>query len=160
MVPAGNEAPHSPSDPSIYPDVNHGRSHVPVQAERGREVRRHRDGVTVDEGGPDRDFLVGLVGGREEGGEGDLLAAVGGVDAEAVVVDADAAVGVVGGDGQLNAGSEDGGGDSGGEIKGVDGGVLEDEVGFGRAEDGPGEDDHQEDQDCDADYGGEEELLA
>nr|GMD12699.1 hypothetical protein Iba_chr07aCG6020 [Ipomoea batatas] len=40
------------------------------------------------------------------------------------------------------AASEDGGGDSGGEIKGVDGGVLEDEVGFGRAEDGPGEDDH------------------
>lgn len=45
---------------------------------------------------------MALVGWGEGGGEGDLLAAVGGVSVEFGVVDADAVVGVEGGEGDLH----------------------------------------------------------
>lgn len=92
---------------------------------------------------------MALVSGGQSGGEGDLLAAVGGEDLEAVVVDADAVVGVVGVERDLHGERESGGRGisrsrkgrrkvgGGGEVEVVNGAVLEDEAGFGGPEDGP-----------------------
>lgn len=97
--------------------------------------------VAVDEGGPDVDLLVALVGGGDGGAEGDLLAVIGGVDVEPVVVDADLVVGVSGGEGHLEVGGEE---VRCGEVEGVDGGVLEDEPGLVWLEDGPDEEHHHQ----------------
>lgn len=126
------------------------------------EVGSHRDGVAVEERRPNGDVFVALVGCREESGEGDLLAAVGGVDVEAVVVDADAFVGVAGGEGDLDVGGEEvgSGGGVAGDVEVVDGGVLEDEPGFGGAEDDPDEEDDEEDENYEAPEANEEAVVA
>jgi len=141
MVSAGDKGPDFPSDPSVDLD---GELHGPiglVLAERDRIVRRDRHLGAVDEGGPDVDILVALVGRRDGGAEGDLLVAIGGVHVEPVVVDADLVVGVSGGDGDLEVGGQE---VRGGEIEGVDGGVLEDEPGLVGLEDGPHEKHHHQ----------------
>lgn len=67
---------------------------------------------------------------------GDLLAVVGGVGVEAVVVDAELVVGVAGVDGDLEVDGEEAGD---GGVEGVDGDVLEDEAGLVGLDDGPSE---------------------
>lgn len=106
--------------------------------------------------------MVALVGVGEGGGEGDLLATVGGVEAERVVVNADAGVGVVGGEADLH-GEGEGVGDGGREVEGEEGGVLEREAWFGWAEDDPYEEDKEEDKEDeggDADENEAEETAA
>lgn len=101
MISAGDEGPDFPSDPSVDLDQElHGPTGL-VLAERDGVVRCDGYLVAVYEGGPDVDVLVALVGGGDGGAEGDLLAPVGGVDVEPVVVDADLIVGVSGGEGDL-----------------------------------------------------------
>lgn len=75
---------------------------------------------------------MALIRGRKQIREGDLLAVVGGVDVEFVVVNADSLVRVSGRDGDLEGGGEE---SRDGEVEGVDGGVLEEEVRLGGAED-------------------------
>lgn len=91
---------------------------------------------------------MALVGGGDEVREGNLLAAVGGVGVEFLIVDADLVVGVAGGDGDLDVDGED---IRGGDVEGVDGGVLEDEAWVLGLEDCPHqeydeEDDEEEDK--------------
>ncbi|KZV15914.1 hypothetical protein F511_29086 [Dorcoceras hygrometricum] len=105
-------------------------------------VRRDRDVAAVDERRPYVDVLVALVDRRDDGVEGDLLVAVGGVNVQLIVVDADSGVGVAGVDGDLQGGGEDVGS---GDVEREDGGVLESESGFLGLEDGPG------DQNCEQD---------
>lgn len=97
---------------------------------------------------------MALVGGGDDGGDGDLLVAVGGVDEEAIVVDADAVVGVAGVEGDLQHGGE---GVGGGDVELGDGGILEGEAGLGGAEDEP---DHQDDEEDDDDEGEQRRVEA
>lgn len=154
---AGDKRPHLPPNPAVDPDIDEHRSGDLVLVERHADVRSHRDGVAVEKGRPDGDVLVTLVSGRKEGGEGDLLVVVGGVDVDLVVVNADSGVGVAGGEGDLEVGGEGVGG--AGEVEGVHGGVLEDEMWFGGSEDEPYEEDEEEDQDYEADDGCEEVAV-
>lgn len=159
MVAAGDERPDFPPDPAVYSDVHHHRPGDLVLVEGDAEVRRHRHGGAVQERRPDGGVLVALVGRRQQRGEGDLLAVVGGVDVDPVVVDPDPLVGVAGGEGDLEGGGE---GVGGGEVEGEDGGVLEDETGLGGLEDEPDEEDEEEDEDDEAEGPGQEvavELL-
>lgn len=160
MVAAGDERPDFPPDPAANPDVDHHRSGDLVLVEGDAQVRSHRHGGAVQERRPNGGVLVALVGGRQQRWEGDLLAVVGSVDVDSVVVDSDPLVGVAGGEGDLDGGGE---GAGGGEVEGEDGGVLEDEMGLGGLEDEPDEEDEEEDEDDEAEAGGQEapvELLA
>lgn len=154
---AGDKRPHLPPDPAVDPDIHQHRSGDLVLVERHADVRRHRDGVSVQKRRPNGDVFVALVCGREESREGDLLVVVGGVDIDLVVVNADSAVGVARGEGDLEVGGEGVGG--AGEVEGVDCGVLEDEMRLGGAEDEPYEEDEEEDQDDEAYEGGEEVAV-
>lgn len=87
-----------------------------------------------------------LIAWRDASAEGDLLAVVGGVDVEAVVVYADLVVGVAGADGDLEARGEEVGD---GGVEGIDGDVLEHELRLLRPQDGPDQ------QDGDKRYEGE-----
>lgn len=93
---------------------------------------------------------MALEGGGQHGRECDLLASVGGVNVELLVVDSDAVHAVFGGDGYLHGGGE-GEGRGGRDVEGVDGGVPEDELGLGGAEDYPDEEDDEEDEDDEGD---------
>lgn len=145
VVPSRDPSSDLPLDPPADLNVDHDGAGTLVLLQGGENKRRDGDGVTVEEGRPDGEVVVALVGVGDGGGEGDLLAAVGGVEAERVVVDADARVGVVGGEGDLH-GEGEGVGDGGGEVEVEEGGVLEREAGLGGAEDDPYEEDNEEDQ--------------
>ena len=95
-----------------------------VLIQRNGVVRSDGDVVAVDERRPGDDLLVALVCRLDEDGESNLLAAVGGVGVELVVVDPDLVVRVAGGDGDLDVGGQK---VRVGDVEGVDGGVLEDE---------------------------------
>lgn len=134
VVSSRDEGSHLPPHAAVDLDDEADGAAGLVLGEGQAVVRRHRDGGAVDEGGPDVDVLVALVDGGDDGVVGDLLAPVGGVDVEAVVVDSDAGVGVPGVDGDLNGGGDDVGG---GDVEVEDGGILEGEAGLLRLEDGP-----------------------
>lgn len=163
MVISGNPSSNLPLHSSADFDVNQNSSGGSVLLEDLESERGDGDGGGVEVGGPDGGFSVALVGGGEGGGDGELLAAVGGVGVKFGVDDSDAVVGVEGSEGDLQGEGEgvggwiDGGrgGAGGGEVEGVDGGVLEDEAGFGGAEDDPDEEDHQEDEEDEAEDRGE-----
>ncbi|GER41841.1 hypothetical protein STAS_18573 [Striga asiatica] len=143
MVAAGDEGTDPPLDPAGDLDGEADGAGGLVLAEGEAVVGCDGDVVAVEERGPDVEVMVALVDGRDGGGVGDLLAVVGGVGGEAVVVDADSGVGVVGG-----------GGDDvwGGDVEGEDGGVLEDESGLVGLEDGP---DYEDEEDEDEESGAE-----
>lgn len=84
---------------------------------------------------------MALVGSGELGGERNLLAPVGSVEVELIVVNADTGVRVAGEESDLEVGGEEVGG--GGDVEGVDGRVLEDEMRFGGAEYEPDEEDYE-----------------
>lgn len=170
MVNSGNPSSDLPLDSSVDFYVDQNSSGGFVLLEDLEREGGDGDGGGVEVGGPDGGVAVALVGGGEGGGDGDLLAAVGGVGVEFGVVNSDAVVGVEGGEGDLHGEGEGVGGwgnggrgvAGGGEVEGVDGGVLEDEAGFGGAEDDPDEEDHQEDEEDEAEDRGEyaaEELT-
>ncbi|CAL9185367.1 unnamed protein product, partial [Musa hybrid cultivar] len=123
------------------------------------KLRRYRHGGSVEVERPDGDVLVPLETGGKGGGESDPLVHVGGVGAEAVVVEADVAVGVEGGDGDMHDGGEEAVW-GGGEVELVDGGVLDVEAGFGRAEEAIGHDatDGEADGDAEGDRDGQCDL--
>ncbi|QHN95250.1 uncharacterized protein DS421_8g238750 [Arachis hypogaea] len=102
---------------------------------------------------------MALVGRRKLGGEGDLLAAVGGIDVELGVVYAYALVWIEGCEGYLHGGGEGVrgwyGGAGGGEVEGVDGGVLENEAWLGWTKDDPYEEDHEEYEEDESEDSGE-----
>lgn len=75
---------------------------------------------------------MALVGGLDDGGEGDLLVVVGSVDVETIIVDSDAVVGVAGRDGDLEVGGE---GAGGGGVELVGGRLLEEEARLSGAQD-------------------------
>lgn len=158
MVPPRDPRPDLPLDPPVDLNVDHyGAGGALVLLQRGQHKRRDGDDIAEEKRRPDGEVAVALVGVGERGGEGDLLAPVGGVDAERVVVDADARVGVVGGEGDLH-GEGEGVGCGGGEVEGVEGGVLEGEVGLCGAEDDPDEEDDEEDEDDEGRDGAEDEA--
>lgn len=99
---------------------------------------------------------MALISGGQQCGEGDLLAVVGGVDVDSVVVNADSVVRVSRGDRDLEGGGEE---ICGGEVEGVDGGVLEDEMWLGGAEDDPYDEDDEEDEDDEAEKGRNEAAV-
>ncbi|KAF5473930.1 hypothetical protein F2P56_005877 [Juglans regia] len=145
MVAARNEGPNFPSDPSVDLDVEQYCPIGLVLAEREGVVRSHRHGGSVDEGGPDVDLLVALVGGRDLAAEGDLLVAVTGVDVELVVVNTDLVIRIAGVKGDLEGGCEEV--RRGGDVEGVDGSVLEYKPGLAWLENGPdNEHSHQDDE--------------
>jgi len=150
MVPSGDPSPHFPLHSAVDFDVDQHSSGGFVLLENLEHEGGDGNSVAVEEGGPDGCVAVSLVGGGQGGGEGDLLAAVGGVGVEFGVVDPDAVVGVEGGEGDLHGegqsvgGGGGGGGDgaAGGEVECVNGGILEEETGFGGAEDDPDDEDY------------------
>lgn len=154
MVPSGDPSPHFPLNPTVDLDVDQHAAGGLVLAENLEHEGGDGDGGAVEEGRPDGGVAVALVGGRERGGEGDLLAAVGGVGVEFGVVNADAVVGVEGRERHLHGqcervrGGGGGGGRvaGGGEVEGVHGGVFQDEAGLGRPEDDPYEEDYEENE--------------
>ncbi|KAK4441322.1 hypothetical protein Salat_0467100 [Sesamum alatum] len=156
MILPGDERPDFPPDSAVNSDVNHHRPRHLILVQGDGKVRRHRDGVAVQKGRPDGDVFVALIGGGELRREGDLLAVVGGVDVELVVVNTDSVVGVAGGEGHLEGGGEKVGR---GDVEGVDGDVLEDEMGLGGAEDEPDEEDYEEDGDDEGQEGREEATV-
>ncbi|KAL8496283.1 hypothetical protein ACS0TY_020119 [Phlomoides rotata] len=147
MVLPGDKRPNFPPYPSVNSNVHHHRSGDLILVQRNVGVRRHRDRVAVQKRRPNGGVFVSLIGRRKQGGKGDLLAVVGGVDVHFVIVNADSIVGVPGGEGDLEGGGEGG---AAGEVEGVDGGVLEDEMWLGGAEDEPDEEDEEEDEDDEA----------
>jgi len=102
MVPSGDPSPHFPLDSAVDLDVDQHSSGGFVLLENLEHEGGDGNGGAVEEGGPDGGVTVALVGGGEGGGQGDLLAAIGGVGIEFGVVDADAVVGVEGGEGNLH----------------------------------------------------------
>lgn len=146
-----NKRPNFPSNPAVNSHVNQHRPRQLIMVQRLRQVRRHWHGGAVQERRPHRDVLMALVGGLQPYRRSDLLAVVGGVDVETVVVNADSAVRVAGGEGDLEGGGEE---VWGGEVEGVDGGVLEHEMRLRGAEDQPHQEDCEEDGD---DEGGDAE---
>ncbi|RDX61727.1 hypothetical protein CR513_60021, partial [Mucuna pruriens] len=136
MVASRDPSADLPLDPSVDLYVDQDDAGGLVLLQRGEHEGRDGDGVGEEEGRPDGEVAVALVGVGEGGGEGDLLAPVGGIDVEFVVVDADAGVGVVGGEGGLH-GEGEGVGGGRGEVEGVDAGVFECEPGFSWPEDHP-----------------------
>lgn len=89
--------------------------------------RRHRLLVANQRGAEEVRLLAVLVEGVDGGDVGDLLAVVGCVEQELIVVDSDFLVWIGGEEGELNVGVEGGGG---GEVELSDVSVFEGEVGF------------------------------
>ncbi|KZV48980.1 hypothetical protein F511_09576 [Dorcoceras hygrometricum] len=159
MVPPRNKGPHFPSHSAVEFD-HHGHSAAGlVLAEGNAVVRRHRDGVAVDERGPDVYVLVALIDWRDGGEVRDLLVVVGGVNVHPIVVDADPRVRVAGADGDLHGGRDD---VRGGDIEAEDGGVLEDEPGCFGLQDSQNEEDDDEggDEEAGQELEGESSPLA
>ncbi|KAK8496811.1 hypothetical protein V6N13_126155 [Hibiscus sabdariffa] len=142
MVSPGDEGSNFPSHPSINLDHQENRPGCLFGSQAGGEFRGDGHRVAVDEGRPDVDLFVTLVGWREGCPKGDLLVIVSGVNVESVVVNADSVVGVPGGQGELEVGGEEVGG---GGVECVDGGVLEDEPGLAGTKDCPNEENCYED---------------
>lgn len=84
--------------------------------------------------------MVALEERRERGVHCDLLALVGGIDLKVVIVDGDFLVRVVGEEGELDGGVE--GGAREGELVDVE--LFEGELGLGRTEDEPDEENEKE----------------
>lgn len=124
-----------PSDPSAHFDTDHHRPSKLILGQCITVKWRNRDRISEQKRGPNREVLVALVRRRQQRRQRDLLAAVGGVDVDSVVVNADAVVRVAGGESDLEGGREEA--SPGGNVECVDGGVLEDEVGTRGAEDEP-----------------------
>lgn len=161
MITPSNDGPNFPSHPSVNLDQHPYGPSLLVLAQRHAVVRRHRHVGPGNEGRPNVDVLVALVRRRYGGVVGDLLAPVGGVGVEFVVVDSDSSVGVSGGDGDLKVGGNEIG--KGGEVEGVKGGVLEGKTRFFGLENGPYDEDCEEDDEEDDEDTGEEaadELFA
>lgn len=134
MVAAGDEGADLESDATGEFDRQEDGADGLVLVESGAVVGRDRDVVADEEGRPDVEVVVALVGRLNDGTESDLLVAVDGEDVEGVVEDSDLVVRVAGGDGDLDAGGEE---VSGGDVEEEDGGVLDDEFGLGRLKNGP-----------------------
>lgn len=134
MVAAGDEGADLPLNAAVNFDGHFDAAVSLVLGEGEAVVGGDGDVVAVDKRRPDVDVFVALVDGVDDGVVGDLLVVVGAVDVELVVVDADLGVGVAGVDGDLDGGGDDVGG---GDVEGEDGGVLEDEAGLLRLENGP-----------------------
>ncbi|GLT90106.1 hypothetical protein SLE2022_080580 [Rubroshorea leprosula] len=124
MVPAGGKAPDlPPHSPVSFDQQRHAAAALFLIQQDGVEGS---DGYVcaADKRRPDIDFVGALERRRDCSGEGDLLAVVGGVNVELVVVDAGSVVGIAGFDGDLKIGGEEVG--SGG-VEDGDSDVLEDE---------------------------------
>lgn len=144
MVTTGDKRSDLPLNAAVNFDDHVDGAVGLVLRESNSVVGRDGYGVAVDKGRPNVDVLVALIDRRYNGVVGDLLAVVGGVDVQLVVVDSDLGVGVTGVNGDL-----EGGGDDvrrrDGEVE--DGGVLEDETGFFGLKDGPCyQENHQDDE--------------
>lgn len=103
---------------------------------------------------------MALVSGRQECGKGELLAAVSAINVHLEVVNANAVVGVARGDCDLHTRRQEIWG--GGGVEAKNGDVLEDEMGFGGAENCPYDEDYNAHDDGQGEEdGGEaaEELL-
>lgn len=99
---------------------------------------------------------MALIRGGQQRWEGDLLAVIGGVDVEFVVVNADFIVGVAGGESDLEIGGEE---VWRGEVEGVNGGILEDEMWLRGSEDEPYKEDYEEDGEDEGEEGGQEAAV-
>lgn len=107
VVTAGGVGADLKTDSSVNLDEEHHCSIGLVLGEGDAVERSHRDVDAGDERRPDVDVLVALVNGGYGGVVGDLLALVGGVGVELVVVDAELVVWVAGDDGDLDCGGEE-----------------------------------------------------
>ncbi|CAI9783349.1 unnamed protein product [Fraxinus pennsylvanica] len=114
VVPAGDERPNFPLNTAVNLE-NHKDSSVRLVLVQGHTIiRRHRHVVTVNKRRPDVYVLVALIHRWYDCVVGNLLAVVGGVHVQFVVINADSGVGVAGVDGDLDGGGNDiGGGDDG-----------------------------------------------
>ncbi|TYK04331.1 hypothetical protein E5676_scaffold21333G00010 [Cucumis melo var. makuwa] len=143
MVPAGDEGTDLESDATVEFNGQLDCTNGLILIKGGAVVGGDRNGVTDEEGRPDVEIVVALVGRLNAGTESDLLVTVNGVDVEAVVIDSDLVVGVAGRDGDLDTGGDE---VSSGDIEEVDGGVLDDEFGLCRLKNGPNKEDCEEDE--------------
>ena len=101
IVMAGDEGADLPSDLAVDLDGDEDVAVVLVLAQPLEVEGSNRDIGSEHEWGPHVNLLVSLVRGRDGGSEGHLLALVGDVGVEAVVVDSDVVVRVAGGEGDL-----------------------------------------------------------
>uniref|UniRef100_A0A0A0KKM0 Uncharacterized protein n=1 Tax=Cucumis sativus TaxID=3659 RepID=A0A0A0KKM0_CUCSA len=143
MVAAGDEGTDFESDAAVEFNGQLDGTNGLILIKGGAVVGRDGNVVTDEEGRPDVDIVVALVGWLNAGTESDLLVMVNGVDVEAVVIDSDLVVRVTGIDGDLDTGGDE---VSGGEIEEVDGGVLDDEFGLCGLKNGPNKEDCEEDE--------------
>lgn len=142
VISTRNPSTHLPSKPSNNLDVEQERPGGQILIQGNGQVGNHWLGAD-QEGRPVVDTLVILVGGRQICELGDLLATVGGVDVELVVVDTDLVIGVARGNGHLQVGGDEVGG---GDVELVHCNVTQREAGFGGTEDEP--DEKYDDEDC------------
>ncbi|CAI9783350.1 unnamed protein product [Fraxinus pennsylvanica] len=114
VVPAGDEGPNFPLNTAVNLE-NHKDSSIRLVLVQGYTIiRRHRHVVTVNKRRPDVYVLVALIHRWYDCVVGNLLAVVGGVHVQFVVINADSGVAVAGVDGDLDCGGDDiGGGDDG-----------------------------------------------
>lgn len=124
---ARNKGTNLPSDPAVNLNDNEDVTVRLVLAEANGVVRSDGDIGAVDERGPNVELFVALIRRRDGGSEGDLLAPVGHIGVETVVVDADFVVGIARGKCDLEVGSEEVR-DCG--VEGINGDVSEDEGWF------------------------------
>lgn len=135
MITSGDKGANFPSDPSINLDHQLDGT-VSLVLGEGLAVKRSYGDVSPRyEGGPSVDGLVALVDRRNSGEVSDLLAPVGSVNVEFVVVNTNFVIRVSGRDRNLEVGGEEVW--NGGDVEGVEGGVLDYEAGFFGLEDGP-----------------------
>lgn len=155
VVAAGDEGADLPADPAVSSDGDEDGTRSLVLAEALEVEGCDGDVGAVDKGRPNVDLFVALIGGRDGGAEGDLLALVSDVGFEAVVVDSDVVVRVAGDERDLETGCQEVGD---GGVEGVNGDVLKSEGRFGGSEDCPYEKNSEQDKEEEDDYAPEDSL--
>jgi len=155
VVTAGDEGADLPADPAVGFDVDEDCTLSPVLAEAEEVEGRDGDVSAVDKRRPNINLFVALIGGRDGGAVGDLLAPVSDVGFEAVVVDSDVVVRVARDKRDLEVRCQEIGH---GGVEGVNGDVLESESRFGWSKDGPYEKNSDQDKEEEHHYAPEHSL--